>query len=158
MEEDPFFPMYWASKQYPGSALYGCDPYSPHASASGSGRNYDDVKWWEKLDHEWIYNAFIQNFNKLPEPPTFQRKKGLDFDIRTVDFLHLDDNHAADESMAGVKYWLARMNPGSIFVMDDCDWESLQGTVKYLDDNLKLLDTITTTNIVKIYETPKASS
>jgi predicted O-methyltransferase YrrM len=74
-------------------------------------------------------------------------------DVDNVGFLHIDGNHASDEALKDVEYWGARMAPGGIIVMDDCDWPSTRVAVDYLDSRYKFLEEIVSTNIVRIYET-----
>jgi predicted O-methyltransferase YrrM len=147
-----YFPMHWAAQEV-GGKLYGCDPYLPQASASPAGRSAEDIEWWSKLNHHWIYTIFKAEFDLLPEPkPCFQMVTSREFDVKGVDFLHLDSNHAEDEALEDVKYWTKRMNPGSILVVDDVDWPSQAKAVALLDKKYKLLESIKTTNIVNIYE------
>ena len=109
-----FFPMYWASQQYAFSTLHGIDPYCNADSAVG--QDSEGKEWWSKLDHNWIFGIFNEEFQKLNPKPIFHKNKSREVDIKKVDYLHIDGNHSEEESSADVDYWLPRMSKGGVSI------------------------------------------
>jgi hypothetical protein len=145
-----FFPMYWASKEYPGATLHGCDPYAREASAVGMEN--ENLSWWNQVDYEMLYKIFSAELLKLNPLPVFYRTTGRNVNLENVDYLHIDGNHSEEESLADVKYWMPRMTPKAVIVFDDCDWPSTRRAVDFLDRHCKLLYSMKTTNVANFYE------
>lgn len=116
----------------------GIDPWSKAASLAGmEGVNKE---WWDKLDHELIYQGFMRSANRLiadgwvnvfrgtsDEAIANDREKFRGTDSRLVfvpeviDLLHVDGNHS-EQAVKDVDNYATRLRPGGILVMDDIDW------------------------------------
>jgi hypothetical protein len=145
-----FFPLYWAGQEV-GAEVCGVDPFC--LKAATFGQEGEDLSFWGKLDYEWMWSDFMAEVNKLPKPPHIRRVQSrLVEDIDKIDFLHIDGNHSAFESLHDLHHWLPKMNAGGLVIFDDCDWPSVQDSVKHLDSHCKFIEDIQTTNLVKVYE------
>lgn len=109
-----------------GGYAIGIDPWSKAASLEGmEGEN---KAWWEAVDHEAVYQGFINAANRLTVEGFIKVLRITSDDAikdpempKVIDLLHLDGNHSA-QAVKDVDNYATRIRPGGILVMDDIDW------------------------------------
>jgi hypothetical protein len=100
------------------------DPWSAQASLEGQVQDVDR-EWWGKLNHDDIYNAFINAVSSFGVKPhcRVHRMKSEHFQIsgQNIDIVHVDGNHGPDALKDTIKY-ASLVKSGGYVVLDDLNW------------------------------------
>ena len=146
-----FFPIYWAAQEYGGAEVYGIDPFDPNASLEGMEGAHHAA--WGSIDHDVIYQTFMDEVAELPSKPDIRIARSREVeDFVEVGFLHIDGNHSINEALKDVQFWVPKMAKGGVIVFDDVDWPTTKNAVDFLGEKCKLLHTVTSTNVVNYYD------
>jgi hypothetical protein len=109
----------------------GIDPWTVEAALEGTNELVNN-EWWGALDLEGIYRVAMATMVRHGVLPHWQmlRLKSKDavkyFADGSVGLLHLDGNHSQEVSCDDLRLWVPKMAQGSLFIMDDVLWPSLQ--------------------------------
>ncbi len=110
-----------------GGHVIGIDPWSKDASLDGmDGANKD---WWASVDHEAVYQGFLNAANRPIAEGFIQvarntSDKAIDAIPAVIDLLHVDGSHSEKASCFDVQTFGSRVRAGGILVMDDIEWAS----------------------------------
>lgn len=116
------FSMAMAHKHIGIGKVIGVDPWD--AKASIEGMEPPNVDWWSKVDHEAVFQTFMQNRSQLglSEIVRVVRMKSDDYTPPdSIDLFHCDGNHS-DQAVKDVKRYATKVRVGGICVMDDINW------------------------------------
>lgn len=120
-----FIPMAMAA-QLIGAKVVGIDPWDRGASLEGM-EDAANLEWWSKLDHEQIYQGFMENLRKfgVDKAVTILKQRSDDVDLKdwVIDLLHIDGSHEETAYRDTTRY-AARIPVGGIVVCDDVNWVS----------------------------------
>lgn len=117
--------------------VVGIDPWATAPCLAGSNAPENDA-WWAAQDLEAIYQRACAGLLAASLLPHWQLHRCTSqeaaplFGDRTIDVLHEDSNHSAEVSQEEVRLWMPKMRPGSLWIMDDIGWASLQETQRRL--------------------------
>lgn len=115
-------PMALAIRSQPVGCVIGIDPWSPSASSEGySGIN---AEWWSSLNHESLYQGFMQNLNRLGLTNVVKvlRQKSDDANVpHVIDIAHFDSQHT-DQVIREIDRFGTHVRIGGIVVLDDIEW------------------------------------
>ncbi len=131
-------PVAMACKFNKRGIIHCVDPWSPQASADGQVTDVDR-KWWGDLNHEFIYQGFVDavNRNGLQEYCVIHRMKSSEFESPPeIGYLAVDGNHGPDAVLDTMKFG-ANVIPGGIVCLDDCTWAGgyVQKSAEWLKEN-----------------------
>jgi hypothetical protein len=131
-------PMIMACK-FNGRGIVHCvDPWSPEASAAGQVTDIDR-KWWGNVNHEFIYQGFMDAIRKnaLEKHCEIHRMKSEDYNPpNQIDIFHCDGNHGPDAVKDTIKF-SSRVPSGGYVVLDDLGWSGgyVQKSAEWLKEN-----------------------
>lgn len=135
-------PMAHALKILNNGMIYGIDPWDNAASIKGM--EGDNLEWWEKVDHEMIFQGLlsrIKEFNLEDRIELIRTTSELAPSIPNIDILHIDGNHSEDASNLDVIKWVPLVKKGGVIIFDDMTWGTNANAVKWLDNNcIKFVD------------------
>lgn len=117
------FPVAMALRKNGEGVIHCIDPWSPEASKEGQVADIDR-KWWGDLNHEIIYQKFVDQIKKsgLEYQFVIHRMKSSEFDgPATIDVFHCDGNHGPD-ALADTMKFASRVPQGGYVILDDCNW------------------------------------
>jgi hypothetical protein len=134
-------PLAMAVREVGCGLVYGIDPWTKEAALEGQ-QEEAHIDWWgSKVDLEAIYLGFVKSTLEL----------GLGYHLRwlrmsnakasrlfsqySINFFHQDSNHAADVSLRDAKRWAPLLKKKSFWVVDDCDWASVQPTLEFIKES-----------------------
>jgi len=140
-----FLPMALAHKHLDHGVAYAIDPWNKSASIEGM-YVAADITWWERLDHEQIYQDFMARVhsNGLSKHTQIIRAKSDDVEPpKDIGLFHLDGNHG-QQAIKDVARFAPNVIMGGICWMDDLHWSG--GGVAKAADNLIGM------GFVKLYE------
>jgi len=131
-------PMMMACKLSGRGIVHCIDPWSPQASLEGQVADVDR-KWWGDLNHEIIYQGFVNQVQKngLEKQCEIHRMKSSEFDPpASICVAHLDGNHGPDAFDDTLKY-ASRVNQGGYVILDDLNWTGgyVTKSAAWLKDN-----------------------
>lgn len=116
-------PMMQACKRNGKGVVHCVDPWSPKSSEEGQVADVDR-KWWGNLNHEIIYQGFVDQVKKNGLMPfcEIHRMKSSEFDGPSViDVFHCDGNHGPDALSDTIKF-SNRVPQGGYVILDDLNW------------------------------------
>lgn len=122
-----------------GQGVVHCvDPWSPKASEEGQVTEADR-NWWGNLNHEIIYQGFIDQVKKngLEKYCEIHRMKSVDFNPpNRIDIQHLDSNHGPLALEETIKF-SSRIPQGGYMILDDLNWSDgwVQKSAQWLKEN-----------------------
>ena len=119
-----FLPMALACKEVGRGMCYAVDPWQTEASVAEQPKEHADH--WGKVDHEKIYNGFMEAVRKLGVAHRVRvlRQKSDDVDLskfQSIELLSIDGNHGP-QALRDVKRFCPLVPVGGICVLDDLDW------------------------------------
>lgn len=123
--------------------ITGIDPYTAAANAEAQlpGEHTD---WWQRnVDYHATELAARQEIRDRGLSPWCDLRTCMPEDAAAdfpyLDYLHLDDSHAADVAVRNIRTWLPKLRPGAICILDDCCWESVQPARAIIAGDLELV-------------------
>lgn len=103
--------------------VIGIDPYSADASIEGQF-NDGDKQFWEKLDHEMIYNICQQSIRGFDVKDQIEiiRKRSDEVDPPSnIGVIRIDGNHG-DAVLSDVERYAPNVTAGGLLFLDDIGW------------------------------------
>ena len=103
-----------------------CDAWLP--SASAVGQEGKDAEWWKTLDHEAIYNIFMEKRTKygLEQFITVHRMTNRELyplvKNKVYDYAEIDGNHGEEDCTFDVEHFVPLLRVGGILWADDLNW------------------------------------
>jgi Methyltransferase domain len=101
-----------------GGRVYGFDPYGEYPPAEG------EDPWWNRENRDKVKSdaeRFLKNYGNwvdiIHRVPSVEASKR--FDDETVDYIHIDGDHAAKAVMEDVEAWCPKMKKGGYMLFDD---------------------------------------
>lgn len=131
-------PMIQACKANDHGIVHCVDPWSPDVSAAGQVTEVDK-KWWASVNHEYIYQGFVDALRKhsLEKYCEIHRMKSSDFNPpNQIDIFHCDGNHGPDAVTDTIKF--ASLVPsGGYVILDDLGWSGghVKKSAEWLKEN-----------------------
>lgn len=125
-----FIPMALAHKALGIGKCVAIDPWQNTSSTTNYSETNDNYKWWNNLDHEAIYNKFVDSLNKYEvfDIVDIIRKESKDtisyFKDDSIDVLHQDGNHSEGTSSEEVNLYASKIKKNGYWIMDDTNWET----------------------------------
>ncbi len=99
-------------------------PMALALKAIGSGKAIGIDPWRGNIDHEEIYQGFVENVKRLGLEPFIEVQRAKSDDVKppkVIDCAHFDGQHAA-QVLREVKRFGSRVRIGGIVVLDDLSW------------------------------------
>ena len=128
-----------AARQVPGAHVWGIDPYSltayPDPDMGGAGPD-GVADWLLAHDFEGACRDAVGAIDRLQLKPwcTLLRETSTaaarQFDLRSIDLLHVDGNHSEDAVRDDLTAYLPRVRAGGIVVLDDVSWTSVEAAAQ----------------------------
>ena len=119
--------------------VFGIDPWAPGASVKGFPKTDENHRWWGDLNHESIYDMFMDDMNRLGLQNQITVLRGTSEDAFThgdipepIDFLHIDGNHSEEASVYDVTHWVPKVRKGGHVWFDDMDWQTTKAAQQKL--------------------------
>jgi predicted O-methyltransferase YrrM len=114
--------------------MVAIDPWSKEASIEGY--QGQDKEWWEKIDHDKIYEVFMRQVTEraLENVTTVLRAKSDDVQPPTqIGLLHIDGQHT-EQAVRDVQRFAVNVVRGGFVVTDDITWPGggVQRAVSFL--------------------------
>lgn len=115
----------------------GIDPWTTTAAVEGTNDLVNE-EWWRKIDMERIYRSAMEAMLQHAVLPHWQllradsRQAHGYFAAASIGLLHQDSNHSPEVSQEELRLWIPKMSHGALWIMDDTNWPSLQGTKQVL--------------------------
>lgn len=135
-------PMALALKSNEKGKIIGIDPWDKSASVKGLDKV--NRSWWAQVDHELIYNGFVNKVVELELENQIKilRKRSADIhNIRSIDILHLDANHSAYSLLFDVQKWVPHVRKNGLIIVGDVNWSTCAKAVEWLNKNcIKLIE------------------
>lgn len=119
-------PMALACKEIKHGVCYGIDPWDVVASVADQPPEH--AEHWGKVDHEQIYNGFMDAVKKfgIAQQVRVIRSTSDAADIskfKSIDLLEVDGNHSL-QALRDVQRFCPLISVGGICILDDLDWGS----------------------------------
>lgn len=117
--------------------VHAIDPWTKEAALE-EGVNEEHDKWWATVNLDQIYATFVSNMHQmgLQDWVTIHRQHDTEavnhFADGSVQFLHLDGNHAEGIALRSSKMWAPKLAPGAVLVFDDVLWPSNKVALDWL--------------------------
>lgn len=127
--------------------ISGFDTYRVEETLEGTN-DPENAAWWQTVDFARIedearltlsravpaaYWSLIKT-RTYPEPPSVGTSTDPITRTPWVDLLHQDSNHSEEVSCAELAYWRPAMRPGSLWILDDANWPSIQKVRREMRD------------------------
>ncbi len=131
-------PLAAAIKFYKTGKIYGIDPWSAKSSAEGYSADDLNAIWWKSIDYETHYKSVVKwiKTEKLEKHCFILRapahKAAGNFADNSIDFLHVDGNHAAEIIFRDVQDYDPKIAPGGYVLVSDANWASSEQALNYL--------------------------
>lgn len=116
-------PMALACKYNGTGKVIAIDPWS--AEASIAGETEKNAAWWSTVNHEAIYQGFIERVNRHELASFVEIWRTRSDDARppdVIDLLSIDGNHT-EQATRDVMRYCPHVRLGGIAVLDDVEWE-----------------------------------
>lgn len=129
-----FIPLALAHKEIGTGVAWGIDPWSKQASIKDEIP--ENVEFWSRVDHEWMYSQFMAKLRELSLESCTRiiRQTSDEADPPSViDVLHLDGSHT-EQAVRDVIKWMPHVRSGGFAVLDDLEWSG--GGVKRAEARL----------------------
>ncbi|MBI2743041.1 MAG: class I SAM-dependent methyltransferase [Chlamydiales bacterium] len=138
------YPTCQALKYLGNGMVYAVDPWSKEECLVGYETGGAAYNWWNALDMRKIYRGFLSVLkrNQLKEYCSVKRmtsaKAVTRFADESVDILHVDGNHSAEQALFDVEKWFPKVKKGGYIWFDDVSWTSTSQAVSYLKEHCSL--------------------
>lgn len=125
-----FLPLAIACKEMNQGICYAIDPWSNQCSTQNYEKGDVNYEWWNKLDHEKIYQGFLDapKLYNVESYVKILRNKSMEslnlFQDESIDILHQDGNHSESTSTEEVLEFSKKIKKGGYWIMDDTNWIS----------------------------------
>lgn len=141
--------------------VFGIDPWSPDASAQGFPDEDANRKWWDSVDHDFIFNQCRYFANSMGVGSIVELVKATSLIANAgfkaagqahgpfIDFLHIDGNHSEECSTFDVNNWVPLVREGGAVWFDDTDWETTKHAQSRLAELCEFVEKIGTCGIFK---------
>lgn len=106
--------------------IVGVDPYSNATAVLGAEEI--DAEWWGDVDLQSIKAgclAAVEQHNLAAQVELLEVNSAAAasrFAAVSIDVLHIDGNHSAEQSFADVITWLSKVRTGGYVFLDDISW------------------------------------
>jgi predicted O-methyltransferase YrrM len=134
-----------------GGKIVGIDPWSFEMSKNKLwDENYENYLYNEILKGQETFNMFFNNVsdiiekNEIYNTVSLIRKPSeeafLDFELGSIDVLHIDGNHNEMNVSRDILLYLPLVKSGGYIIMDDSNWDSVRNSInKFLTPHSALV-------------------
>ncbi len=113
-----------------GGFVTGIDPYTTAANVDGWGAGSDVREWVEHVPFEAIRRRCegvieVLGLRRWCAILRCEASRAA-HQFGPVDLVHIDGNHAEASALRDVRTWLPKLTTGSVIVIDDTNWDTVQ--------------------------------